>query len=42
MSDEGGISWKRLPNLMSPSPSGKITELLLLKGIKPEHRKLLV
>lgn len=42
MTRVGGISWKRLPHLMFPSPSRKITEFLLLNGIKPEHRKLLV
>lgn len=37
----GCISSKRQPYLRSP-PSEKITEFLLLKGISPEHRKLLV
>lgn len=42
MTRVGGISWKRLPHLMFLSPSRKITEFLLLKRIKPEHRKLFV
>ena len=38
----GSVSWNKQPRLKPPSPSGKITEFLLLKGLGVEHKKLLV
>lgn len=38
----GSVSWNKQPRPKPPSPSGKITEFLLLKGLRVEHKKLLV
>lgn len=37
-----GVSWDRKPQRRRPPPSGKITDVLPLKGLRTEHRKLLV